>query len=815
MKKTASSKSIFLEFEKLRTALKHIIYDQDDAIDEVVDAFIDMAYKPIETPPKAIFTFLGPPDAGKTYLAKSLTEFLDEFQNFKQFDMGQYSDPEDEAKLLGQKVTMEGIQEGDLIRFIKNHPKSIILFDEIEKADNQLQLALLDLITSSEAESGVDCSENIIIFTSRLGRTLYQNRDFLGTFSKNKLRAQALTMDAISKEKKIVYDQIQSAIAPKLLSAMAQNYIVLFNRLSLDSIVRIGSESLKRLSIHFMEKTKIELDYQEFDQLVKLLTLSFAPYINAKRVRQKLPDAVFYKIIQFVRSTNILPQKAVFKLSRQAKVFLEEVYKESSTLTQRFFKKNETVDLEWKEHEEGKTIVFTIDRAELKKIPPSKGLLREERPNVEFPTIGFEDIAGNKSIKKNLQQIITILRDPDLVKRFNIDMPKGMLLYGPKGVGKTMLGKAFAKEAELPCIYVSGSDLFDSNYIRLVYQKAKEFAPSIVFLDEIDAKGIIEGVYTYMPADQLVMELDVLSSDPNEFVFTIATAKNKEEVNTSLIAPGRIDIFVEVPELDKEARRFFIEKILEKPNNGKIDVDKVVRYISGMSGYDLKRIGQEASLYAIRNNLDCITEEILIEQINNIKYGYKLEKKHIRNIEEELKMTAYHEAGHAVLSYLLLPEIKIEQVTIAPRTETLGFISYSAEDFDSNVSREEVFNNICVLLAGRLAKIKKFGPKGIDTGASNDLEQATHQAYVAIASLGMDEELGYVHVDTLSQNINKQLFNQKVEDRITRWIKEATAKTEMLVDKYWDKIEKLASVLTQQEIVDGSELEKIMKNKWR
>ena len=811
MKKLSPNNGIFLKFETLRSNLKDMIYDQDEAIDEVVDAFIHTACKPADSPPKAVFTFLGPPAAGKTYLARSLAKLSDEFEDFKQFDMSQYTAPEDGDRLLGQKHTPDGVADGELTAFLKKHPKSIIVFNNIEKADNQLQLALLDVLTNKDEDACPDTRETVIVFISILGIALYQNREFMKNFRENKLRSQSLIIDALSKEKKIVFDAFQNAFSPKLLSLMSQNYIVLFNRLSLKSMVRIGAAALTQLSGHFAETTHIEMIYRPLESIVKLFILSFAPYINIKRIQQKLPDILLDKITRFIRETKTSPEKVVFRISDQPKNFLKENDEKSETLAQQMFIRSETLELTWKISTRKDTVSFTVEHAELKSLSSSKTLLREELPVIRYSNIGFEDIAGNISIKKTLKEIITVLRQPDKVKQFKVDMPKGMLLYGPEGMGKTMLGKAFAKEAGLPYIYASGSEIFDPQYLNQVYQKAKAFAPGIVFLDEIDMKGIVEGVVTTMPTDQLVMELDAISSAPDEFIFTVATAQDKTAVSPEIIAPGRIDLFVEVPEFDMEARRFFIEKILEKPHDGKINMDKVVRYISGMSGYDLERIGKEASLYAIRKNMDCITEDLLIEHINNIKYGHKLDTKRIRNFEEEIRRTACHEAAHAVLSYSLLPHIKIEQVTIAPRYETLGFVSYSAEEFANNATKEEIFNNICVMLAGRTAQIRKFGANGIDSGASNDLEQATYLAYIAIASLGMDDVVGYVHADILRQNVSKQMFYRQIEEQLSRWIKDAAQKTESLVEKYWEKIEKLAEILVRQEIVDGAELEKIMK----
>jgi ATP-dependent Zn protease len=810
---SGAKKNQLKQFETIRRELKKTVLDQGDAIDEVVDAFIHMAFRPPkEAPPKAIFTFLGPSGVGKVYLARVLCSMLKEYKGFKHVDLERYSDPESGDQLLAPQMIGQEIQEGELIRFLRATPRAIILFESIEMASNQLQMALLDLITKEEPDSGINCREVVFIFTSTLGSTLYQGKEFLATFRRSKTRAQGLVMQTIAKEKKVVGEIIQEAITPKLLATLAQNYIILFNRLGLNAMVRIGTDSLLQLSKHFHKKG-ITLEFPELKDLVSLLVLSQGPAITAKKVKQKLPDEVLFKITRSLRQLSAPPARIIFKVTQKAAASLHKLSEASDQILPQLYKNNRTVELTWKEYQRGESLIFSLAKAETRALSMGKGLLRSERPAIEFSEIGFENIAGNRQTKTTLKQIINTLKNPELVKKFAISMPKGMLLYGPPGVGKTLLGKAFARETGRPYLYVSRTELFDSEYIRLVYLKAREYAPSIVFLDGIDIKGLMEGMVTGVPADQLALEIDALSDDPEESVFTVVTAMSREEVPSLLIEPERIDTFVEVPELDREARRFFVEQILKKPNDGKIDVDKVVRYISGMNGYELQRIGKEASLHAIRHGRDCISEEILIEQINIIKYGSKLEKKHIRNLEEDLRMTAFHEAGHAVLSFLLLPDVKIEQVTIAPRLRTLGFISYSFEDFPSNLSKDEVFNNICVLMAGRIASMKKFGPKGMDTGAASDLEEATHQAYTAIANLGMDEELGFVHTDTLSRNVNKQLFQEVVERQVRLWIDKATKMAGELVKTNWQQIDTLANILIRQEIVDGGELEKIMQKK--
>ena len=174
--------------------------------------------------------------------------------------------------------------------------------------------------------------------------------------------------------------------------------------------------------------------------------------------------------------------------------------------------------------------------------------------------------------------------------------------------------------------------------------------------------------------------------------------------------------------------------------------------------------------------------------------------------------TAYHEAGHAVLSYVLLPNIKIEQVTVAPRSEALGFVSYHNDDYIDATSKDDLFNDVCVLLAGRIAKMEKFGESGMETGAINDLEVASMQIYAAIALFGMDEKLGYINVSAVESVYGRQILSKKIEDRMLVWINDAKEKTQTEVKRLWPAIEAVAKKLIAKEMIDGEELKEIIVN---
>ena len=429
----------------------------------------------------------------------------------------------------------------------------------------------------------------------------------------------------------------------------------------------------------------------------------------------------------------------------------------------------------------------------------------KDTPKMHTSTIGFNDIVGHKQIKERLSLIINILKNPEKLERFDTPPPKGLLIYGPVSVGKSMLAKAFSKEAKLPYYEISGSKLFELEHIKEVYETASKHAPCVVILEDIDIKGIIQGAVTNVSFSDISKVLESVES----MVFTVATAESLDTIDPVLTAPQTLDFLLEVSKLDKDARRFFIEKILKKPHDTEIDIERIVRYITGMSALELERLGRMAVLSVVEQGKEVITEEILIEQINIIKYGHKIEKQMVKDLEKEMEMTAYHEASHAVLSSLLLPHIKIEQVTIARRSKMLGFVSYNADDELSNVTKEELFNDVCVLLAGRVGKIKKAGEVHMDSGAVNDLSQASLQVYAAITNLGMDRELGFINIDSISV-LDNYFLSQQIEKRFLHWIKIAKEHTDKLVDAHWSIIEALALKLIEQEIVESHELSTII-----
>jgi ATP-dependent Zn protease len=276
----------------------------------------------------------------------------------------------------------------------------------------------------------------------------------------------------------------------------------------------------------------------------------------------------------------------------------------------------------------------------------------------DIPNVSFDDIAGHHKAKQRLGEVINFFQEPKLLESFKIEPPKGMLLYGPPGTGKTMLAKAFAKEAELPFISTTGLELLQPEKTKLIFTKAKAYAPAIIFIDEIDTLGKRDGENgKEVPINKLLSEMDGFSGRKGEDIFVIAATNYKENIDPAIIRPGRVEIHIEINNLDKDARKYFLDKVIEKkPTSGSFDMKKLLMYTTGFTGAQLQMLGKEAAYHCLRHGLPAITQDILIDQINKIKYG---ERQFYLSLEQMFEETAIYEAGRAVISKVLMPHVNI------------------------------------------------------------------------------------------------------------------------------------------------------------
>ena len=556
--------NIFSNWENLRKSLLNTVYEQENAINDLVDALIKNKYKQKTEKPELIFSFIGPASSGKAFLSEQLAEKMG--KAFKIFDMSQYSTLEEGLDLYGTNNGNELIPEGELIVFIKKNPESVVFFEDIEKADNQVQLSLFNIFTNKELH--LDFNNCIIIFSTTIGHTLYQDSNFNEYYKTDKIRSQSLLVNVLSNEKRVLLDSLINVFAPKFVSFLSKNTFVMFQNLSIRAIAKIGMKSINEMIDNFWEKTGIEININKPETFAIFLSLYLSPDMNAGIIKEKLPEILFEKIVSFTKKEKHIPSKIIFSFSQPAEKYLNNLLKKKS-LEKEIIRNSEYLKLKWSENFDSNTLNLKIETVNLRRFLSNININEGKFPIMEISEISFKDIAGQNKVKENLKEIIKILKKPHLLEHFKIEMPKGMLLYGPSGVGKSLLVKAFTKEANLQYIKVSGSDLFDPFYLHSVYEKAKEYSPCIVILEKIDIKGIVDGVITGIPSDWLLSEFEAVK---NYNVFTVATVNKKEEIDPEIIAQGKLEIHIEVPALDKEARRFYINKILEKPPFALIDI---------------------------------------------------------------------------------------------------------------------------------------------------------------------------------------------------------------------------------------------------
>lgn len=441
--------------------------------------------------------------------------------------------------------------------------------------------------------------------------------------------------------------------------------------------------------------------------------------------------------------------------------------------------------------------------------------------------IHFDDVAGEDEAKENLSEIIDFLHHPDKYAKIGAKMPKGVLLVGPPGTGKTMLAKAVAGEAGVPFFPIAGSEFVEmfvgmgASKVRDLFQQAKQKAPCIIFIDEIDAIGqkrtgnAMGNSEREQTLNQLLTEMDGFNADDN--VVILAATNRPESLDPALLRPGRFDRRVPVELPDLAGREAILKAHAKKVALGDdVDFHTIARMAAGASGAELANIVNEAALRAVRDHRDAVSQADLEESIEVVIAGYQ--KKNAILSDDEKKTVAYHEIGHALVAALQSHSAPVQKITIIPRTSgALGYTMQVDQQDKYILSREELENKIATLTGGRAAEEVVFNQ--VTTGASNDIEQATKLARAMITRYGMTDEFDMVAMETVT---NKYLggdtslacapeTQKYIDAKVVSVVKEQHAKAKKILEDHRPALDALAKYLYEKETITGKEFMDILR----
>lgn len=443
----------------------------------------------------------------------------------------------------------------------------------------------------------------------------------------------------------------------------------------------------------------------------------------------------------------------------------------------------------------------------------------------------FDDVAGADEEKEELKELVDFLRDPKKFQELGARIPKGVLLVGPPGTGKTLLAKAVAGEADVPFFSISGSDFVEmyvgvgASRVRDLFQQAKKESPSIIFIDEIDAVGRHRGAgmggghdEREQTLNQMLVEMDGFGI--NDGVIVIAATNRPDILDPALLRPGRFDRQVTVGYPDMKGR----EEILKVHAKGKplapdVELDKIAQQTVGFTGADLENLLNEAALLSARKGLRAITMEEIQEA--SIKVIVGTEKRSHKISDRDKKLTAFHEAGHAVATYYLETQDPVRQVSIIPRGMAGGFTMSVPTEDKLYKSKKSMLEDIVVLLGGRVAESIVFGD--ISTGASNDIERASEIARKMVTKYGMSDELGPIAFGTGNDEVflgrdyssvrnYSETVAAKIDDVVCKMITSAYKQCESILNTHRDKLDKVAEYLILNEKIDDKGFEQLMSD---
>ncbi len=444
-------------------------------------------------------------------------------------------------------------------------------------------------------------------------------------------------------------------------------------------------------------------------------------------------------------------------------------------------------------------------------------------PNDKKQKVTFKDVAGAKEAKEELKEIVDFLKNPKKFLAIGARIPKGVLLMGSPGTGKTLLARAVAGEAKVPFFSISGSEFVEmfvgvgASRVRDLFQQAKKHAPSIIFIDEIDAVGRARGSgigggndEREQTLNQILVEMD--GFEPNDQVIVMAATNRPDVLDPALLRPGRFDrrIVIDLP--DRKDREEILKiHARQKPLHADVDLKVIAERTPGFSGADLANLMNEAAILAARENRKEITQYDLIRSIEKVMLGPE-RKSHVLT-EKEKKITAYHEAGHALVASVLEHADPVHKISIISRGRAAGYtLKLPLEDKKMH-SKKEFLDDIATSLGGYVAEELVFGD--VTTGPSNDLEVLTNLARSMVARWGMSEKVGTVALDSEKAQFGEKPYSEEtaklIDEEVRRIVDEAKERVRKILTEYRELLDKIAETLIEKETIEREEFEELLK----
>lgn len=443
----------------------------------------------------------------------------------------------------------------------------------------------------------------------------------------------------------------------------------------------------------------------------------------------------------------------------------------------------------------------------------------------------FKDVAGCDEEKSELEELVEFLKNPESFTELGARIPRGVLLVGPPGTGKTLLARAVAGEAGAPFLSISGSDFVEmyvgvgASRVRDLFEQAKKKAPAIVFIDEIDAVGRHRGAGTgggnderEQTLNQLLVEMDGFGT--NSGIIVIAATNRPDVLDPALLRPGRFDRQITVNRPDAQGREDILKvHSRNKPLGPDVDLKEIAKDTIGFTGADLENLLNEAALLAVRRKKKALTMKEISDATSRVEMG--TEKKSHKYSEKAKKLTAYHEAGHAVSSYYIEGHDPVKEISIIPRGMGAGGYTWYTPQEENYNSKADMLDDLISLLGGRVAEALSLND--ISTGASNDLQRATSICRDMVSKYGMSDELGpvvysddnnevflgkdYGHVNNYSE-----ATSARIDEQIEKMMRKAYSQTESILKTHYDKLELVAETLIKNEKISGDEFTQLMEN---